>query len=48
LVKLAANFRELSPQAIIKACLEDLRGFQSGTPKVDDLTIMVIRRSATV
>jgi len=45
LVKLVADFHELSPQAMIKACLEDLRGFQSGTPKVDDLTIMVIRRA---
>ena len=33
-----------SPQELINSCLEDLINFQSGTPKTDDLTMMVIRR----
>jgi sigma-B regulation protein RsbU (phosphoserine phosphatase) len=32
------------PQELINSCLEDLINFQSGTPKTDDLTMMVIRR----
>ena len=34
----------VSPQELISGCLEDLTNFQSGTPKTDDLTMMVIRR----
>ena len=35
---------DLTPQALTELCLEDLRSFMSGTPKTDDLSIMVIRR----
>jgi len=34
----------VSPQELISGCLEDLTDFQSGAPKTDDLTMMVIRR----
>ena len=37
---------ERSPQAMVRACLEDLAAFQSGTPKRDDLSVMAIHRSA--
>jgi sigma-B regulation protein RsbU (phosphoserine phosphatase) len=34
----------LGPKEVISACLKDLNAFRSGTPRTDDLTIMVIRR----
>lgn len=45
LITLASDFHGLSPQKMIGAYLDDLRSFQSSVPKVDDLTIMVIRRT---
>jgi sigma-B regulation protein RsbU (phosphoserine phosphatase) len=33
----------LSPQALIAACVADLRAFQSGAPGTDDLTLMALR-----
>ena len=44
LTKLVAN-PSLSARALTSACLEDLRLFQSGTRRTDDLSIMVIRRA---
>jgi ferredoxin len=44
LTKLVAN-PSLSARALTATCLEDLRLFQSGTRKTDDLSIMVIRRA---
>jgi sigma-B regulation protein RsbU (phosphoserine phosphatase) len=45
-----ANLLEISgglpPQEIIASCLADLESFRSGTAMHDDLTIMVLRRSA--
>jgi sigma-B regulation protein RsbU (phosphoserine phosphatase) len=41
---LVRDHHELPPQALIQTCLKDLRAFQSGASKTDDLTIMVIRR----
>ncbi len=38
--------RHLHPQALAAACLDDLAGHLRGAPKADDLTLMVIRRSA--
>ncbi len=35
----------LPPRALTVACLDDLRAFQAGTPKADDLTIMILRRT---
>ncbi len=34
----------LSPQELIRSCLEDLNKFRSGARKTDDLTLMVIQR----
>jgi sigma-B regulation protein RsbU (phosphoserine phosphatase) len=42
---LAAS-RHLAPEALAAACLSDLAGHLAGAPKVDDLTLMVIRRAA--
>jgi sigma-B regulation protein RsbU (phosphoserine phosphatase) len=41
-----ARSRRLAPEALVSACLADLAGHLSGSPKVDDLTLMVIRRAA--
>jgi sigma-B regulation protein RsbU (phosphoserine phosphatase) len=35
----------LSPRDLLQACLEDLAAFRSGTPLMDDLTVMVVRRT---
>ncbi len=45
LVKLAPAIRASSPQAMINACLEDLKTFSGGARKSDDLTIMAVRWS---
>jgi sigma-B regulation protein RsbU (phosphoserine phosphatase) len=37
----------LAPKDLIAACIEDLRSFQSGAPRSDDLTIMVISKTDT-
>lgn len=44
LTRLIKRHHDLPPQALTQVCLEDLRTFLSGTPKTDDLTVMVIRR----
>ncbi len=41
----AGEHHQLAPQAMIKACLQDLRTFRAATPGLDDLTIMAIRRA---
>jgi len=43
LAKLASAGRASSPQAMIDACLEDLKTFSGGARKTDDLTIMAVR-----
>jgi sigma-B regulation protein RsbU (phosphoserine phosphatase) len=45
LAKLVQGRHELSAQALTQLCLEDLRNFLSGTPRTDDLSVMVIRRT---
>lgn len=45
LSKLIGNRNGISPQALIGACLADLKDFLSGAPKTDDLTMMVVRRA---
>jgi sigma-B regulation protein RsbU (phosphoserine phosphatase) len=35
-----------APAEMIAACLEDLRSFERGVPRLDDLTLLAIRRSA--
>ncbi|NIO48432.1 MAG: SpoIIE family protein phosphatase [Candidatus Aminicenantes bacterium] len=42
---LIGNRNGISPQAIIGACLEDLKDFLFGAPKIDDLTMMVVQRA---
>ena len=37
--------RDLAPRRLIESCLADLRDFRSGTPGVDDLTLLAIRRA---
>ncbi len=44
LIKIISENRSLPPEKLISACLKDLKTFQSGVPRTDDLTIMVIRR----
>jgi sigma-B regulation protein RsbU (phosphoserine phosphatase) len=34
----------MTPEEFISTCLKDLEAFQSGNPREDDLTVMVIRR----
>jgi sigma-B regulation protein RsbU (phosphoserine phosphatase) len=45
LMELAGRSHTLSPDELINACIEDLRGFRADVPLEDDLTIMSIRRS---
>jgi len=46
LSEFVAQQHGLPPQALIAACLQDLKAFSAGAPKSDDLTIMVLRRTA--
>jgi sigma-B regulation protein RsbU (phosphoserine phosphatase) len=46
LAAVASANRHLPPAALISACLEDVRGFRAGAPARDDLTIMLIRKTA--
>jgi sigma-B regulation protein RsbU (phosphoserine phosphatase) len=45
LQQLASSSRILSPEKMISAILEDLDAFRGNTPKPDDLTILVLRRT---
>ncbi|HLY63315.1 MAG TPA: SpoIIE family protein phosphatase [Terriglobia bacterium] len=45
LSRVAAESNGLPPQVVMRTCLEDLAAFQSGEPKRDDLSLMVIRRT---
>jgi sigma-B regulation protein RsbU (phosphoserine phosphatase) len=44
LSKIVSENHSLPPGQIISACLRDLTAFQSGEPRTDDLTMMVIRK----
>ncbi|NIN01086.1 MAG: SpoIIE family protein phosphatase [candidate division Zixibacteria bacterium] len=44
LASLVRGRHDVPPQALTEVCLEDLKTFLSGTPKTDDLSVMVIRR----
>jgi len=46
LSRLAFAQRHLTAEALIHACLADLRAFQTGTSQADDITLMVLRRTA--
>ena len=41
---LLERHQTLSSQALIDACLQDVSTFRNGTPNVDDLTVMMLRR----
>ena len=45
LVGFLAQQTQLPPEALIRACLDDLNAFRSGQPLLDDLTIMAIQRT---
>lgn len=44
LISLICKNYRANPHGLIKACLEDLKNFQSGFPISDDMTMMVIQR----
>jgi sigma-B regulation protein RsbU (phosphoserine phosphatase) len=45
LAEFLAQRSQLPPEALIRACLDDLDTFRSGQPLLDDLTIMAIQRA---
>lgn len=45
LIELLTQRSELTPEALIDACLEDLNAFRCGRPLLDDVTIMAIQRT---
>lgn len=45
LTKLAGASRALSPQSLAAACLTDVEAFRNNSPRTDDVTLMVLRRS---
>jgi len=46
LSSVATAKRDLPADALIQACLSDLRAFQHGSLQADDITLMVLRRAA--
>lgn len=44
LAALISKENAASPQELINSCLQDLANFQSGAPRTDDLTMIVIQR----
>lgn len=46
LAKLVSCQRTLAPEALVGACLKELRDFSLGAPKTDDLTLLVLRRES--
>jgi sigma-B regulation protein RsbU (phosphoserine phosphatase) len=44
LTRRLTDCRDLSPRRLIETCVADVRAFQSGTPRADDLTLLAIRR----
>jgi sigma-B regulation protein RsbU (phosphoserine phosphatase) len=46
LSEIATHSSRLPLQSFMTACLEDAKAFRGNTPKVDDLTIMLLQRSA--
>lgn len=45
LAELLRARRELAPEPLLSACLEDLAAFRGPAPRRDDLTLMLIRRT---
>lgn len=46
LARLVTEKRALQPETMLRTCLDDLRAFSQGTRRADDLSLMVIRRTA--
>ena len=46
LTRVVSTKASITPQSLTAACLEDARSFRAGRAKSDDLTVMVIQRSA--
>jgi sigma-B regulation protein RsbU (phosphoserine phosphatase) len=46
LAELLAGHHSLPPQALAEACLDDVRTFLAGAPRMDDLTVMALRHQA--
>lgn len=46
LVKVLERAGSLAPEALIKACVEDVQRFRADGPGEDDLSLMAIRRAA--
>ncbi len=44
LSRLVSKSYALAPRSLISVCLEDLTDFRTGLPRIDDLTVMAIRR----
>jgi len=44
-VEFVTKRSDLRPEALIRACLDELNAFRSGRPLLDDLTIMAIQRA---
>jgi sigma-B regulation protein RsbU (phosphoserine phosphatase) len=44
--RVLAGARQLTPEALTAACLADLAAHLGNAPKVDDLSLMVVRRAA--
>jgi sigma-B regulation protein RsbU (phosphoserine phosphatase) len=47
LVALVASHAADPPEALVRACTDDLAAFRRGAARVDDVSIMVIRRTAS-
>ena len=45
LIEWAGNHRSLSPEKLLAALEKELRAFQSGAPRTDDISIMAIQRT---
>jgi sigma-B regulation protein RsbU (phosphoserine phosphatase) len=45
LVALVASRHASPPAELADACLADLAAFRAGSPRTDDLTLMVVRRT---
>ncbi len=45
LTNLVGQQHGLLPEALVRACLDDVKMFSGGAPRTDDLTMMVLRRT---
>ena len=45
LLRLIREAHQLALEALLTACLRDVNSFRAAAPRVDDLTLMAIRRN---